>query len=115
MLDDPAAALIEEEARKARASGDLTTFAEKVIANALGIAARERELAPELDASESERLADRLGHGGDLAALNAELARRIREGMPTSDALLEHLILTTIGKLQVDQPTYPGFRALSER
>ncbi|HEU4821019.1 MAG TPA: phosphotransferase family protein [Qipengyuania sp.] len=79
--DDPPAALILAEVRAAQARGLSSGFAQKVAANALGIAQRE------------------------LAADRRESA--------TGDTL-EELILDTLGKLAVDQPGYPGLRALRE-
>ena len=44
------------------------------------------------------------------------LATALREGTLDlhDDAVRDHLIRTAIAKLEVDQPTYPGFRALSD-
>ncbi|MFN3510882.1 MAG: DUF6285 domain-containing protein [Tsuneonella troitsensis] len=116
MLDDPPARLIEDEARKARGAGQTSAFAEKVAENALGIARRERELGPILAAEERARLGELLGGEGDLPSLNLALATALREGTLDlhDDAVTDHLIRTAIAKLQVDQPTYPGFRALSD-
>ncbi|HEU4820777.1 MAG TPA: hypothetical protein VFS87_06430, partial [Qipengyuania sp.] len=80
-FDDPPAAAIFLEVQSARAAGLAPGFAQKVAANALGIA--QRELA-----------ADR------------------REGIAGDS--VEELILDTLGKLEVDQPGYPGLRALRE-
>ncbi|MFN6935500.1 MAG: DUF6285 domain-containing protein [Tsuneonella sp.] len=115
MLDEPPAALIEDEVHKARAAGPLSGFADKVAANASGIAARERDLGHVMAEAEVARLQDCLRRGGELAELNAELACRIHEGADITDDLLAHLVLTTIDKLRVDQPSYPGFAALSGR
>lgn len=116
MLDDPTARLIEDEVRKAREEGQASTFAEKVAENALGIARRERELGPLLAEEERARLAGLLGRDGDVPSLNSALATALREGTLDlhDDAVTDHLIRTAIAKLQVDQPTYPGFRALSD-
>lgn len=116
MLDDPPAALLEEQVRLARASGMTSVFAEKVAANALGIAERERALGPAFAAEEHARLVQLLSRDGPLAELNAALAHELRGGSlaPSDDRLLEHLITTTLAKLAVDQPTYAGFRALTE-
>lgn len=116
MFDDPPAELLAAEVAKARAAGLTAGFAEKVAANALAIAARERESGPALEAEEREHLVALLGRGGELAELNAALAAGLRDGSLalSDDAMIAHLIRTTVGKLSVDQPSYPGFRALGE-
>jgi hypothetical protein len=116
VFDDPPAELLAAEVTKARAAGLTAGFAEKVAANALGIAARERETGPALEAEERERLVALLGRRGTLAELNAALAAGLRDGtLALSDgAMVAHLIRTTASKLSVDQPSYPGFRALCE-
>ena len=112
MLDDPPARLIEDEVRAARAAGPLSGFAERVALNAEGIAARERAMGGEIADNESLRLRALVGHDGELATLNAALARQIRDGQDAGGDLVGHLVLTTIDKLRVDQPTYPGFAGL---
>jgi len=90
----------------------------RVSANALEMMRRQLELGPAADAAERERLRGLLGMDGDLAALNAELGRRIAQGAVdlASPGLAEHLWETTLAKLAVDQPTYWGYRAaLAER
>jgi hypothetical protein len=79
VFDDPPAALIVAEVRAALEAGLAPGFAQKVAANALGIAQRELAAKP-------------LDHAGDDE--------------------VEVLILATLAKLAVDQPGYPGFRAL---
>ena len=115
MQDNPPVALLVAEARLALDAGLATGFPQKVAANALGIAQRELELGPSLAEAERARLADLLARNGDLPELNAALAHALRDGRfdTSEDDLLGHLILTTIAKLSVDQPSYPGFRALS--
>lgn len=81
MFDDPPAGLILAEVRDALAAGLAPGFAQKVAANALGIALREQATAfPE-------------EQGADEVA---------------------DLIRITLTKIAVDQPAYPGFRALRE-
>ena len=92
MTDDPPAALLIAEVRKALDAGLAPGFAQKVAANALGIAQRELEHAP--PASEPE-----LTH----------LAEAIREGN-RDEALIGDLIRLAVGKLRIDQPSYPPFR-----
>jgi hypothetical protein len=97
----------------ARESGPHIAFQLRVCANAVEICQRQLELAPATEAAELEGLRALLSQDGDLLALNAELARRIREGEidPASPALAEHLWATTLAKLAVDQPGYSGYRA----
>ncbi len=93
-------------------------FNARVAANALEMMRRQLELAPVAEAAELERLRRLLALDGDLAALNAELARRLRAGELdlTTKGLTEHLWETTLAKLSVDQPSYSGYRAaLAER
>jgi hypothetical protein len=93
-------------------------FHARVAVNALGIVARQLELAPEAEAAELARLRALLGHDGELAAQNRELCARIRDGSLGLDTpgLAEHLRATTLAKLAVDQPRYSGYlRALGER
>jgi hypothetical protein len=117
VFDDPPGELLAEEVAKARAAGLTSAFAEKVAANALGIAVRERELGPALNGEERERLIALLRRDGNLRELNAALAAGLRDGTLAlaDEAVAAHLIRTAIGKLSVDQPSYPGFRALVEK
>ena len=90
-----------------------TAFTARVAANALEMMIRQMQLAPTAEAGEIERLKRILKTDGDLATLNAELARRIaaNELDPADPALIEHLWATTLEKLAVDQPNYWGYRA----
>ena len=101
-----------------RESGQHIAFQLRVCANATEIAQRQLELAPAEEADELGRLQALLQIDGDLATLNRELAKRIKEGAVTlaTPGLSEHLWATTLAKLAVDQPTYSGYRAaLAER
>ncbi len=94
-----------------------TAFHARVAANVLGILRRELAQGPGLDAEEYERLRNLLGRQGSLVELNEELCRKIRSGEMDSrnEALMEHLFLTTMGKVSIDQPTYSAYqRALEE-
>lgn len=114
MHDDPPAVLLVAEARRALEAGLAPGFPQKVAANALGIAQRELELGPALEEAERERLVALLGYERETAALNRALAEGLRDGRidPANEAVLAHLVATAIAKLSVDQPGYPGFRAL---
>ena len=94
-----------------------TAFHTRVAANLLNIVRRELEQGPKLDAEEVERLKSLLGEDGTLEDLNAELCNRIRQGDldHRNPDLMEHLFLTTMGKVSVDQPIYSAYqRALEE-
>lgn len=84
-------------------------FHARVAANVLGIVERELTLGPALDAAEHDRLAALLGHDGELDALSAELARRIRDGSLDEEraAVVEHLRQSVAAKLAVANPGYP--------
>lgn len=94
-----------------------TAFHARVAANALGIVARELEHGPKANAEELARLEALLGVRGSLDELNRELCRRIRSGAVSEDApgLGEHLRVTTIDKVGIDQPSYSGFRAARQK
>ena len=96
-----------------------TSFQARVAANALEMMKRELDTTPTEDAAETVRLKALMpGEEGSLFQLNAELSRRIEAGEIdlTTPGLKEHLWLTTLAKLAVDQPTYGGYRAaLAER
>jgi hypothetical protein len=113
--DEPPAALLVAEARLALDAGLPAGFPQRVAANALGIAQRELERGPALAAAERARLAALLGRDGALAELNAALAEALRTGAIdlAGDALIAHLIATTVAKMSIDQPGYPGFRTLA--
>lgn len=94
-----------------------TAFHARVAANALGIVARELELAPKAADREKAQLASLLGHDGPLDELNRELCKGIREGKIDieSEALREHLEMTTLAKVAIDQPNYSGLKIAKSR
>jgi hypothetical protein len=53
-----------------------------------------------------------LGHDGTLEDINRELCEKIRAGKVDieSDALRQHLELTTLDKVGIDQPNYSGLK-----
>lgn len=116
MQDNPPAPLIIGEVGEALKAGLAPGFPQKVAANALGIAARELDLAPRTSADEYLRLHRLVGGQGDIAARNERLAEAIRTGALAGDCdgLVDHLIRTTLAKIEVDQPSYPPFRLWSE-
>ena len=115
MQDKPSPELLIAEVRKALAEGLAPGFSQKVAANALGIAERELSLSPASSAAENARLETLVGAQGDLADRNRRLAEKFRDPeSAVSDAMVEHLILTTLAKIEVDQPGYAPFLAWSD-
>ena len=115
MQDNPSAALLIAEVRKGLIAGIDPGFAQKVAANALGIAERELCDAPATSTQEYVRLEKLVGPEGNLQQRNRRLAGAIRNGSVSDDLLLEHLIRVTLAKIEVDQPSYPAFRAWQNR
>ncbi|MCA8892147.1 DUF6285 domain-containing protein [Hyphomonas sp.] len=116
MLDQPSADLILEQVAGALREGIPAGFQQRVASNAVELARRERRLEEDFEDLERKRLVALLGEGGSLAALNQALSRQIGSGKACleQDALVRHLIMTTIEKMRVDQPNYPAFRAVME-
>lgn len=87
-------------------------FHARVASNALDIVKREIEIAPAQDRAEAERLKMLTGQDGSLDSLNRALCAAITSGEITLDTpgLKDHLWLTTLTKLSIDQPTYSGYR-----
>jgi hypothetical protein len=87
-------------------------FQTRIAANVVELSRREMELGPTVDAAEHQRLVALLAQDGDLAALNRELCRRIREGEMTLETpgLAAHLWEVTLVKLAVDQPTFASYQ-----
>ena len=88
-----------------------TAFHARVAANALAVVVRELEHGPMAARDEEGRLRHLLKLDGSLDGLNRELCRRLRENEIPLDnpALIEHLRLTTLAKVAIDQPTYSGY------
>ena len=105
------ARFLKEEVAPATAGH--TSFQARVAANALEMMRRHLEMAPRAEAAERARLIELLGMDDDLAALNAELSRRIADGeiSLSTPGLYEHRWDVTLAKLAVDQPTYAAYRA----
>jgi hypothetical protein len=83
-----------------------------VAANALDIVGRQLDLAPAANAFETQRLEKLLSATGSLDELNQALCRRIAAGELTLETpgLADHLWLTTLDKLAIDQPQYATYR-----
>ena len=93
MADSPPPALLVAEVRRALEEGLAPGFPQKVAANALGIAQRELENGPPVAAEEAARLCAAIRAGED------------------GERIVGELIALTIAKLEIDQPSYPAFRA----
>lgn len=112
MQDRPTAAELIEAVREfleseaGPALGGRTAFHARVAANALAIVGRELADGPRLDREEGERLRALLGRDGDLTTLNAELARRIRDGSLDwrEPDVIDHVRRTVRDKLAVANP-----------
>jgi hypothetical protein len=91
--------------------------AARIATNLLDIIARELEIGPRLRASERLRLAALLGRDADLEALNEALCAKIAAGAIDVDDphLLNHLRLTALGKLAIDNPGYWSYRRAAAR
>lgn len=87
-------------------------FEMRVTMSALSLVRRTLALTPQSDAAELKRLRALLGEEGDLAALNASLCARIRDGAVDlkTPGLFDHLYATAIEKLAVDQPNYSAYK-----
>jgi hypothetical protein len=94
-----------------------TAFHARVAANALGIVARELEFGPKAEDAEKTQLIALLGHDGSLDDLNRKLCGQIRDGKIDieSDALRQHLELTILDKVAIDQPNYSGLKIAKTR
>jgi|JI8StandDraft_1071087.scaffolds.fasta_scaffold252176_1 hypothetical protein len=83
-------------------------FQTRVTVNALRIVMRELQLAPAQRADEHARLAALLGHDGDTAALEAELAAALVDGQrpPDDPSLIDHLRRTLRDALAIHNPKW---------
>lgn len=84
----------------------------RVAANALDIVRRQLQQAPLAEAAETARLRVLLQQDGPLQDLNQRLCERIAAGDIGlhTPGLAEHLWLTTLDTLAVDQPGYESYR-----
>jgi hypothetical protein len=83
-------------------------FHTRVAVNVLNVVERELELGPELESAERARAAALLGHDGDAAALERELAAAIRSGALDDriDEVRSHVRATVHEKLLIANPAY---------
>ena len=118
MHDAPSTAELVEAVKRFiddTASPQLTghaAFHARVASNVLATILRELEQRPQAEQEEKARLLALLNAEPDtpLDALNRDLCERIRKGDMdlSTTGLLEHLKMTTIAQLSVDQPRYSG-------
>jgi hypothetical protein len=82
----------------------------RVTLNVLAQVRRELALAPAQSEAERARLVALLGHAGERDELSRELAARIRGGEVALDdpALLEHLRLSLVEALRINNPKWIG-------
>lgn len=86
-----------------------TNFLARVGGNSLDIVRRELSLGPAHRRAEHARLARLLGHEDSLATLRQALCERLREGLALdAPGLTEHLRLTVVNQVAIDQPSYHG-------
>ncbi len=87
-----------------------TKFLARVAANALDILGRDDAAGVLHRAAQCQRLRALLDREGDLATLNAELVRRLRDGSIPLDypGLIEHLRQSVVNQVAIDQPKYSG-------
>ncbi|MGS1118150.1 DUF6285 domain-containing protein [Castellaniella sp. UC4442_H9] len=88
-------------------------YAARMVARAMGIAARELQRAPAGDADDAAAIARFLEQAGkgDLAADERTLSRLIRERQlpePAQPALVELLMTLTRRKLALSNPRFPS-------
>jgi len=90
----------------------------RIVINALAVVARQLDYAAgSAEDDEILRLKQLLGapDNPSLDALTAALCERIsNDEMQDHDALIQHLWLTTMAKIDVDQPEYAGYRKAVE-
>jgi hypothetical protein len=82
----------------------------RVSVNVLAQVRRELAVGAAQADAERDRLAALLGHPGERDALSRELAARIRAGEGSLDdaALLEHLRLSIVEALRINNPRWIG-------
>ena len=93
-------------------------FHTRIAINALKTVERELALGPALNQEEAERLKQILGRDGSLVELNTELCEKLKSGEIDyqNQTLAEHLRLSALGKLSIDNPEYSAYkRAMEEQ
>jgi aminoglycoside phosphotransferase (APT) family kinase protein len=94
------------------ATAGRTNFLARVAANSLDIVLRELSLGEAQRALELQRLLALFRANDDLEALRWRLVRQLRDGSMPLDAagLGDHLRLTVVNQLAIDQPNYSGLK-----
>jgi hypothetical protein len=93
-------------------------FHARVASNALATVLRDIAARPKNETDETGRLQTLLGSiETDLDDLNRELSSRIHSGTFSinTPGLLDHLKVTAIAQVEVDQPRYSGLRTAKEK
>ncbi len=116
MMDQPSATEILTAVREfieKHAMPELTgrtAFHARVAANAIAIIVRELDQGDRANVEAQLRLEQLLQRKGSILELNRVLCRRLRTNeLAIDDAgLSEHLMLTTLAKVAIDQPNYSG-------
>jgi hypothetical protein len=87
-------------------------FRLRVAINMLDLVTRQLALEGNGDAAEAARLTALLGLEGSLLELNRALSEKIASGEMdlSTPGLADHLWLTTLSKLAVDQPNYGSYK-----
>ena len=94
------------------ATAGRTNFLARVAANSLDIVLRELSLGEAQRALELQRLQALFRANDDLEALRWRLVQQLRDGSMRLDAagLGDHLRLTVVNQLAIDQPNYSGLK-----
>ncbi len=93
------------------------SFHTRIAVNMLKIVERELTLGPNLENEEQERLRALLGQDGTVEDLNAVLCEKLNNGEMDyrNSELIEHLRLSALGKLSIDNPDYSAFKRAVEK
>jgi hypothetical protein len=89
----------------------------RIAVNILKMVERELALGPNLEKEEWKRLRALLGEEGTLEELNATLCQKLRCGEMDyrNKELIEHLRLSALGRLSIDNPEYSAYRRSVEK
>ncbi len=84
----------------------------RIALNVLAMIERELTLGESLEQAEIQRLSQLLGETGDKLELNKQLIGKIQkeELDYSSQALMDHLYQTALGKLAIDNPRYASYQ-----
>lgn len=93
------------------------SFHTRIAVNMLKIVERELTLGPKLEKEELDRLRSLLGREGTLEELNTILCLKLKNGEIDyrSEDLKEHLRLSALGKLSIDNPEYSAYKRAMQR